>query len=157
VEGHYPALLVSLPHHVRSSNDFPTLRIGADQDLELDRIDERYLKPATAERGPVVLLFGCNTAAAAIAYEDFVSRLRSRGAVIVVGTLTTVIGPQAAPLACRFVELLWHRTGPAAAFGDVMREARADLVRRGNPLALALAAYGDADWRLVPRERAGGT
>jgi len=36
--------------------------------------------------------------------------------------------------------------------GEVLRSVRTRMVRGGNPLALAVAAYGGADWRLAPKE-----
>lgn len=150
VARHYPALLVTLPHHVHSRHHIPSLQIGTDEELALPRMEGRHLMPDDATAGPMVLLLGCNTAAAEFAYQDFVRRLRDKGAPVVVATLTTVIGAQAAPLAERFVEQLW-RQGEAAPLGEVMRRVRATMIRAGNPLALALAAYGDADWRLAPR------
>jgi hypothetical protein len=36
--------------------------------------------------------------------------------------------------------------------GEVVRAVRTQMVRAGNPLALAICAYGGADWRLAPKE-----
>ena len=101
----------------------------------------------------MIVLLGCNTSAAEVAYEDFVAGLRSAGAAVVVGTITYVLGMQAAPLAREFVRQFWSHTGrEAKPMGEVLRSVRTRMVRDGNPLALAVAAYGGADWRLAPEE-----
>ena len=60
---------------------------------------------------------------------------------------------QAAPLATEFVRQFWsHSATQSLPMGELVRAVRTRMVRRGNPLALAITAYGGADWRLTPRE-----
>ena len=147
-EDHYPVLLVALPHNVDTELGFQALQIGKDQDLAINEIGTDYKPP----RESVILLLGCNTAAAEVDYEDFVAGLRSAGAAVVVGTTTYVLGMQAAPVAREFVRRFWSRTGSEVQpMGEVLRSVRTRMVRDGNPLALAVAAYGGADWRLAPK------
>jgi len=147
-EDHGPVLLVALPHNVDNELGFQALQIGRDQDLGLDEIGTGYTPP----RESMILLLGCNTAAAEVQYEDFVAGLRSAGAAVVVGTITFVLGMQAAPLAREFVRQLWSQTAEESRpIGEVLRSVRTSMVRDGNPLALAVAAFGGADWRLAPK------
>lgn len=142
----YPALLVALPHNVDTETGFPALRIGADKDLPLNRIETRHVTPVGTETGPVVLLLGCNTANPKVRYQDFVHEIRCKGAAIVVGTITYVLGSQAAPVATELVKRI--HTGKGL-FGEVMQSVRARSLKKGNIMALAIVAYGDADWRLA--------
>jgi len=147
-ENHYPVLLVALPHNVDNELGFQALQIGKDQELALNEIGDDYRPPPDS----VILLLGCNTSAAEVQYEDFVAGLRSAGAAVVVGTITYVLGMQAAPLAREFVRQFWSHTGSdSRPMGEVLRSVRTSMVRDGNPLALAVAAYGCADWRLAPK------
>ena len=147
-EDNYPVLLVALPHNVENELGFQALQIDEDQDLAINEIGTDYRPP----RESVILLLGCNTAAAEVDYEDFVAGLRSAGAAVVVGTTTYVLGMQAAPVAREFVRQFWSQTGSETQpIGEVLRSVRTRMVRDGNPLALAVAAYGDANWRLAPK------
>jgi len=147
-EDHHPVLLVALPHNVENDLGFQALQIDENQELAINEIGTDYRPP----RESVILLLGCNTAAAEVDYEDFVAGLRSAGAAVVVGTTTYVLGMQAAPVAREFVRQFWSYNGrEAQPMGEVLRSVRTRMVRDGNPLALAVAAYGDADWRLAPK------
>ena len=146
---HQPVLLVALPHNVDNDLGFQALQISADQELALNEIGTAYRPPPES----VVLLLGCNTAAAAVEYEDFIAGLRSAGASVVVGTITYVLGMQAAPLATEFVRQFWsHSATESVPMGELVRAVRTRMVRGGNPLALAITAYGGADWRLSARQ-----
>ena len=64
-------------------------------------------------------------------------------------SLTTMLGRHAAPVAERLVAALAKRSsGKNETFGATMRDLRRELLVDGFPLALALVAYGDADWIL---------
>jgi hypothetical protein len=69
------------------------------------------------------------------------------GASVVVATLTYVLGSQAAPLAKEFVKALWSAE-PGSTIGELLPQVRATMLRADNPMALALVAYGDADWKV---------
>lgn len=145
VKQHYPSLLVALPHNVEST-PFHKLQIGANEELALNRIRPEYVAPADADVGPVVLLLGCNTANATIAYQDFVNEIRCAGAALVIGTLTYVLGPEAAKVAREFVEQIW-KSADSATVGEIMRQVRGRMLTQDNLMALAITAFGDADWR----------
>jgi hypothetical protein len=145
----WPMLLVALPHTVDTDTGFQALQVGPEDErieLRLNAIDPTYLGPPDQRPGPVVLLLGCNVANPKVAYQDFVRELRCSGASLVVGTLTYVLGQQAAPFATALVQaLLDDQTDDE--IGTIMRKVRARMLRQDNPMALAVTAYGAADWR----------
>ena len=145
VRSHYPALLIALPHNVES-RPFNKLQIEAAEDLALNRIRSDYIVPATVDVGPLMLLLGCNTANSAVGYQDFVNEMRCGGAAVVVATLTYALGPQAAPLAREFVRQIVS-SGAQLPIGEIMRRVRARMLARDSIMALAITAFGDADWR----------
>lgn len=145
VADHYPALLVALPHHV-VTRGFPALQIEADQILSVNRITTNHVLPQNEPVGSMILLLGCNTANTAVQYEDFVNELRCHGASLVIGTLTYVLGTHAAQMAREFVAQMWSVPDPAP-IGEIMRDVRRRMLVHDNPLALAITAFGDADWR----------
>lgn len=93
-----------------------------------------------------MLLLGCNTANPAIGYQDFVNEMRSNGAALVIGTLTYVLGPQAARVARELVRQIGS-AGNGQTIGEIMRQVRAQMLVEDNIMALAITAFGDADWR----------
>jgi hypothetical protein len=149
VGSHHPSLLVTLPHRVKTSHGWDALQIGADQDLALIRLEQQHVVARDQTPGPVVLLFGCNTANSDVQYQDFVQRFRCKGASVVVGTLTYVLGPEMSQVAESFVRHLWQARG-SATFGEIMQRVRTTMLREHNVMTLALVAYGDADWRFTP-------
>jgi len=149
VDSHYPALLVALPHKVKTAQAWDALEIGADQDLALIRLEQPHVVARDQPPGPVVLLFGCNTANSEVQYQDFIQRFRCKGAAVVVGTLTYVLGPDMARIAEAFVRHLWQARGEATV-GEIMQRVRITMLRESNVMTMALVAYGDADWRFTP-------
>lgn len=145
VREHYPSLLVALPHNVES-RPFHKLQIAAAEELALNRITMEYVRPAADTLGSAVLLLGCNTANATVAYQDFVNELRCAGASLVIATLTYVLGPQAAKVAREFVAQIW-RSRDSDTVGEIMRQVRGRMLAQDNIMALAITAFGDADWR----------
>ncbi len=144
IEKQHPALLVALPHDVEGT-PFHKLRISASEDLKFNRIGSKHVAAQPGAMGAPVLLFGCNTANAAVTYQDYVKQLRCAGAPLVVGTVTYVLGPQAARVATEFATQLWAHKG-SARVGEVVRKVRENMLRSDNLMALALVAYGDTDW-----------
>lgn len=98
-----------------------------------------------------MLLLGCNTANPAIGYQDFVNEMRSNGAALVIGTLTYVLGPQAAGVARELVRQIGS-AGNGLTIGEIMRQVRARMLAEDNIMALAITAFGDADWRFLTEE-----
>jgi hypothetical protein len=151
ISDHSPVLLVALPHNVDGEAGFQALQIGKEEDkieLAINDIEPVYVGPAQVRPGPVMLLLGCNVADPKVEFQDFVRQMRCNGAALVVGTLTYVLGQQAAPFATALVEALWANQGNKP-FGEILRSVRADMLRADNPMALAVTAYGAADWKFT--------
>ena len=141
-----PRLLVLLPHHERKDG-FEVLQIGAD-----DSLKSALVKPKHVGKASIVLLMGCETNLAKIAFDSFVIQFILNGAAIVVSTIATVLGRHASPATARLVELLDEEAGEeGSTFGEVMLRLRQKLVAEQTPMALGLTAYGDADWVLTRR------
>jgi len=144
----HPCILLLLPHN-EDAEAGPCLEIG-NKDLRLlDDIDEDCVASPGSGVVPVVLLLGCDTAAAGIGFEDFISQFRTKGAGMVVGTTTKALGRQVAPAAQEFINQLCNPDKVGTTFAELMRLARTKLLREGNLLSLGLVAYGDADWRIA--------
>ena len=62
-------------------------------------------------------------------------------------TVAAILGRQAGPMTREFlVQLKKASRRPGAKFGDVLLRVRRRVLAKGRPLALALAAFGDADY-----------
>jgi hypothetical protein len=102
VQQHAPRLLVLVPH-VDVSPAGEVLEIGASDTLTNAEIDETVVGSAGRV---IVLLLGCETAAASVRYANFIAQFRHAKAAIVVGTIMPVRGRHAAPMAAALIELL---------------------------------------------------
>ena len=147
VENNSPALLLAIPHKVSDATGFDALQIGADENLSMNRIRPTHVSSSSTPPGPLLFLLGCNTANPTIEFQDVIRETRCAGASVVIGTLTYALGPQAAPLATAFVDALW-KAPPETTIGEVLPAVRASLLKANNPLALAIVAFGDADWKV---------
>lgn len=150
VQADSPSLLVLLPHSLNHPEDanMAALEIGADL-LKSAHLEKPYVCGPACQVGPVVLLLGCSTELTDIAYQSFVGRFKAKGAALVLGTLATIRGRHAVPFLRELVAALQaaaQREG--ATFGSALLEVKQRMLARGNPFVLALAAYGDAGWRL---------
>ena len=77
------------------------------------------------------------------------------GASVVVATVTALRGRYAAPTSTEVVRDLLEaakRDGYDNVIGEVVRQLRCKQMRAGQPMALTLIAYGDADWRLATED-----
>lgn len=148
-----PTLIVMLPHQDYDATlEMDYLEIGQNSQLRSGELTDEFIR-APDGPFPVVLLLGCRTATASVSYQNFVSAFRSNGAPIVVGTLATVLGRDAAPIAQQFVnQLIGLRakdTEPQRIrFGETMRAVRRRMVGAQNVAALGLIAFGDSDWEV---------
>jgi hypothetical protein len=168
VGSEHPPLLVLLSH---TTADIPArLEIGADaggEKLALSQIMDAHVRggksqpaPGSVGHGPVVVLLGCDTAIADQAAYSFAAKFRERGAAVVVGTLTSVLGEHVAPVTSALVEALSRAANEAGVdrspetFGEVWRRTRSRLLAQGELAALCVTAFGDADWFVgVPAEQ----
>ncbi len=146
----HPGLLVLLPHHLREAGN-SLLQIGAASNLKSTLVKARHVVGDPApdlSPKPIVLLLGCETQDSPIAIEGFPGAFLDCGASIVVATIATVLGRDAAPAAEDILALLAESGIKERSFGDLLVMARRRLLLKGKAMALALAGFGDADWRL---------
>ena len=96
---------------------------------------------------PVVVLFGCRTSGTRGDPGGFASRFMMKDAAIVFHSLADLKAGHAAQMAERLVTLL-RSARDHAAVSELLTTFRRDAVHGGLLAALAVSAYGDADWRL---------
>lgn len=156
VAGEAPPLLLALAHNDGqvAGRGPQRLVIGRSSSLPATSIDATYVS-GSSEIGPVVLLLGCDTTDVSTPSRGFTAAFRRGHASVVVGTLAPVYGGDAANAAAAMVgELVAAKPRRAdQSLGKVVRDVRRRLVANRIPFALALTAYGDADW-LLPHEGA---
>lgn len=147
IEKRSPSLLILFPHS-DEDDGIAALEIGKDF-LQVSSLESDYVRPEGHEPGPIVLLLGCSTKLPRVAFHDFVSRFRMKGAAVVVGTLSLIRGRHATRFVGEFLGVLKQHAGKKnAVFGDVLLQTKQTMLAAGDPFALTLIAYGDADWRL---------
>ncbi|GEN80408.1 hypothetical protein [Actinotalea fermentans] len=138
-------LLVLVPH---ADVQRATLEISTAT-LARGRIEARHVTGGRDVR-PVVLLLGCDTAGSAEDPAGFATRFLARDAAVVVASLTMLGTGHAARLAGRLVTDLRAAAGDRrrTPVGDLVTACRRAAVADGLIAALAVAAYGDADWTI---------
>jgi hypothetical protein len=142
-----PSMLLLFPHS-EEVDGIPALEIGGDF-LKNSFLEAELVRRADRDPGPLVLLLGCSTNLPRVKFHGFVAGFRDFGASIVVGTLSLIRGRHATRFVNEFLGALSKRTGtPDAVFGDVLLDTKRKMLAAGDPFALTLVAYGDADWRL---------
>jgi hypothetical protein len=144
-----PVMLLALPHAAGSGAHI-SLEISG-KTLKSAYIDKTYVKADPADNGPMVILFGCDTANVADteAYTRHITVFRQADAALVLGTVGTVLGEDAAKVATKIVEqLVATSKNSTDRFGEVLRQVKRDSVADSLMLAMCLVAFGDADWRL---------
>ncbi|HEU4888184.1 MAG TPA: hypothetical protein VFV49_09880, partial [Thermoanaerobaculia bacterium] len=147
IQQHSPSLLLLFPHS-EEVDDKQALEIGS-KFLKISFLEEEYVRSTGTDPGPLVLLLGCSTTLPRVRFHSFVAEFRALGASIVVGTLSLIRGRHATRFVKEFVGALSKRVGtPDAVFGDVLLDVKRSMLAAGDPFALTLMAYGDADWRL---------
>ena len=147
IEKHSPSMLLLFPHS-EEVGKMPALEIGK-KFLKISFLEKEYVRRDDRDPGPVVFLLGCSTTLPRVRFQNFVAGFRATGASIVVGTLTLIRGRHATRFVKEFVTALAKRAGtPDATFGDVLLDVKRTMLAAGDPFALTLVAYGDADWRL---------
>jgi len=147
-----PTMFVVLPHQDRDPKvKVDYLEIGATDRLKLGELGAGFLRTLDGPH-PLVLLLGCRTANASVSYHNFIADFRTNGAPIVLGTLATILGRDAAAIAQEFIrELAAARTtgaGKPIPFGEAMRAVRRAMVAKRNAAAPGLIAFGDSDWTM---------
>lgn len=144
-----PTLVVALPHSDGVNEDI-SLEISGDT-LVTRFLTEDYLRPSHERPPPLVLLLGCDVAGKgdARAYTSHVQNFRYSGAPVILGTLAIIEGSAAAAAAAIVVEQLVKVVGRKPdRFGEVLRQAKREAMKKGLLMVLGLVGIGDADWQL---------
>jgi hypothetical protein len=138
-------LLVLLPH---TDYTAASLFIGNQVELQRGQIERPEVVGHYDDLTPIVVLFGCATAGTGDDPGGFAQRFITKGAATVFTSLSKLLGSHAAELALRLSTLLLDAQRETAPIGVLLTQFRQDAVRDGLVAALAVGAYGDADWRL---------
>ena len=136
-------LLVLMPH---TDPKVKTLEISG-KTLRSGRIERKHVT-GLHEIAPVVMLFGCDTAGAKDDPAGYVPRFMAKGAAVVFSTLTMLLGRHAAALSEQLGSMLRADDRTVQPLGEVIATVRREAVRSGLISALAITAYGDADWKV---------
>lgn len=135
-------LLVLLPHTDSGKN---TLEI-CDATRKRGQIEEDYVTGDRDDVKPIVILFGCRTAGTKGDPAGFAARFMQKGANVVFHSTTDLKTTHATELARSLTKRL------AQPGDEMLSEALADFRRttlhRGYLAAFAIAAFGDADWKV---------
>jgi hypothetical protein len=149
VQAHKPVLLVALPHADGAGRSI-SLEISGDV-IESLYIDQSYVRADPNDPPPLALLLGCDMVNVAYtdAYVRHVAVFRQANAALVLGTVATVLGADAAQVAAKLVKRLAD-TGQQSSgcFGEVLRQVKREAVAESLMMAMSLVAFGDADWHL---------
>jgi hypothetical protein len=143
LKGQDTQLLVLLPH---TSYAEPSLEISR-KTLERGRIEQRHVNGGRAVE-PVVVLFGCQTLGNRGDPGGFAARFMAKKAAVVFHSLTDLRAGHAAMMAERLSALLRAPGREPRSLSELITEFRRAAVRDGLLAALAVSAYGDAEWRL---------
>jgi len=148
VQSQQPVLLLALPHAEGTGAEI-SLEISGEKILS-QLIDETFVR-STAKAPPIVFLLGCDVAnvASTEAYISNIAIFRQAQAAIILGTIATVLGKDAAEIAAKLVTRLTKTVkGSKQRFGEVLRQTKREAVAESLMVALCLVGFGDADWYL---------
>lgn len=149
IENYDPSLLVLLPHTQKGGDhNLPLMEIGDDSWLYDVYLNKVYVKKSD-KAIPILILFGCQTFDWSIPFKNFATQFKQYGAVIVISTLTKILGRHAAPVTETLIKNLVDASKKGLSLGDAMLQTRRNAFREGIPMALTIVAEGDADWQLT--------
>jgi hypothetical protein len=137
-----------LPHADGAGSDI-SLEINGDV-LKSIYIDRSYVC-CDPKSPPIVLLLGCDVANVAYsdAYARHIAVFRQARAALVLGTVATVLGADAAAVGGKLATMLASAAKKAPErFGEVLRRVKREAVAESLMVAMCLVAFGDADWYL---------
>jgi hypothetical protein len=117
----------------------------------IHRISDGAINPGRQQPGPVVLALGCDTNTITAGYTDLVVNLHNARAEVVLSALSPIPGKGVADFLERFLPLLKASLAAPGThrFGSVMLAARRATIAKGDLMALALSASGDAEVELT--------
>jgi chaperonin GroEL len=148
VRANKPVLLLALPHADGTGRKI-SLEISGDV-IQSIFIDPSYVC-SSSTTPPIVLLLGCDVAnvASTEAYARNIAIFRQANAAIVLGTVATVLGADAASVAAKLVmKLASTAKNSSVRFGEILRQTKREAVAESVMMAMCLVAFGDADWYL---------
>ncbi len=137
-------LLVLMPHTDATAD---TMEISQTE-LRSGRFEPIRHVTGGRDAHPVVVLFGCDTAGSEENPAGYATMFMQAQAGVVFATLTMLLNAHAAELSQRLVASLRDAQRPEQPVGDLVRTFRREAVRDGLIAALAITAYGDADWNV---------
>jgi hypothetical protein len=139
-----------MPHSEDSKQlpGIPILEVSL-HDLHASHLDQTYVRAEGAEgKGPLVLLLGCSTTFAEMPFLNFVRRFNLVGAPIVIGTLSTIHGGQAAMVAKQLLTAIAEPGHERLRFDEAILEVKRSVAAAGHSVAFSLIAYGHSSWRI---------
>ena len=137
-------LLLLMPH---TDDADATMEISGTP-MERVRIVESYVTGDDDQSHPAVVLFGCDTAGSEEDPAGFANWFMDLGASFVFSTLTMLLARHAASMSESLVQQLRDPARSEQSLGEFVAAYRREAVRGGQISALAVTAYGDADWSL---------
>lgn len=143
IENPQPRTLVLMVHTEIKQNT-PSMEINGEF-LDPPYIDENQVVAPGAEP-PLVLLLGCGTRYADVPNQSLAAEFRMSGAAIVISTLAELLDSHAPRLARAILAEVAKPSMSQRSFGEVLLAVKRQSLLAGLPIALALVAYGDADW-----------
>lgn len=136
-------LLVLLPH-----TDYAQGRLEiASDNLERGRIERSHVT-GEGRVNPIVVLFGCRTTGTVNDPSGFARPFVRKGARAVFHSATDLRNVHATELVRRLAKHLFAPGHEPRLLSDALTAFRREAVREGFVVALAITAYGDADWRI---------
>jgi hypothetical protein len=148
VHDNHPRLLIALAHADGKGANV-SLELGG-KTIKSIQIARDHVWPHDVNQHPLVALLGCDTTGTADDYGQHVAIFRARGAAIVIGTISTVFGDQAAQVARRLIDgLIGKDRATPLRLGEALRTLKREALLDDLIMPLCLVAYGDADWKLT--------
>jgi hypothetical protein len=136
-------LLVLMPH---TDAGAASMEIDGSW-LRRGRIEARHVTGGH-DVHPLVVLFGCDTGGSDDDPAGYATRFMVRQAAVVFSTLTMLLASHAATLSSQLTTLLLDHDRKAEPMGALVQRFRREALRGGLLAALAVTAYGDAEWQV---------
>lgn len=134
-------LLILLPHTDVANARLEIARAWLDRSF----IEGPYVTGGRSVK-PIVLLFGCRTGGTAGDPAGFASVFMRAGAATAFHSCTDLRNVHATALARRLAHELLQASPSPRTLSDVLTAFRREAVHDGAIVALAISAFGDADW-----------
>lgn len=141
LKAHPTDLLMLMPH---TDPTKPSLEISGKA-LRRSRIEPKHVTGMN-DVTPVVVLFGCDTSGSQDEPAGYVARFMQKHAGVVFTSLTMLLNTHAAHLSTLLATTLLADRPRKKPLGDLVTEFRRQALQDGTLAALAITAYGDADW-----------